>query len=101
MVLFSEKSVVWDFSNYNFLVLKWARWRASGIIADMAGPQQRPRRFCMRVSLLTITLALILAFLAGCSAMMLGGGSGKTYPPADCPEGQTRSEDGCQKQDEE
>ena len=35
--------------------------------------------------------------LAGCTAMMVGGDSAASYPPQnDCPEGQTRTEDGCQ-----
>lgn len=42
-----------------------------------------------------LLLALVLTLLGGCSAMMLGGTS-KTYPPADCPEGQTRTEEGCE-----
>jgi len=41
--------------------------------------------------------ALATLWLAGCTALMVGGGSAATYPPQnDCPEGQTRSEDGCQ-----
>ena len=44
---------------------------------------------------LTVVLLAMLA-LGGCSAMMLGGGTKKTYPPAgECPEGQTRTEEGC------
>lgn len=39
---------------------------------------------------------LVLLAMTGCSAMMLGGGGGKQYPPAkECPEGQTRTEEGC------
>jgi hypothetical protein len=44
-----------------------------------------------------LTTALILTFLGGCTAMMVGGGDAATYPPAeDCPEGQTRTENGCE-----
>ncbi len=44
-----------------------------------------------------LTTALILMFLGGCTAMMVGGGDAATYPPAeDCPEGQTRTESGCE-----
>jgi hypothetical protein len=40
--------------------------------------------------------ALILMFLSGCTAMMVGGGSAASYPAKDdCPEGQTRTENGC------
>lgn len=51
------------------------------------------RRFLMRL----LIGALATLWLAGCTALMVGGGSAATYPPQnDCPEGQTRSEDGCQ-----
>lgn len=53
----------------------------------------------MRFSATGLSLALIMALLAGCSAMMLGGG--KSYPPADCREGQAETEDGCRTQDKE
>ncbi len=43
-----------------------------------------------------LTTALLMMSLSGCTAMMVGGGDAATYPPAeDCPEGQTRSENGC------
>lgn len=45
---------------------------------------------------LLVTVLIILA-LGGCSAMMVGGGGGKSYPPArDCPDGQVRTENGCE-----
>ena len=41
--------------------------------------------------------ALLLTVLSGCTALMVGGGSAATYPAAeDCPEGQTRTEKGCE-----
>ena len=49
----------------------------------------------MRMILVGLAVLTMLA-MGGCSAMMLGGGSGKQYPPAnECPEGQTRTEEGC------
>jgi hypothetical protein len=40
--------------------------------------------------------ALILMFMSGCTAMMVGGGSAASYPAEDdCPKGQTRTENGC------
>lgn len=45
---------------------------------------------------LLVTVLIILT-LGGCSAMMLGGGGGKSYPPTrDCPDGQVRTEKGCE-----
>ena len=40
--------------------------------------------------------ALAAILLAGCTAMMVGGGTASYPPPEDCPEGQVRAEDGCQ-----
>jgi uncharacterized protein YceK len=40
---------------------------------------------------------MVVLCLGGCTAMMVGGGSGKSYPPAkDCPAGQVRTENGCE-----
>ncbi len=77
------------------LVIGYAHSHAGGIIYYMLGlPHMlRPRRYCMRILL----AALIMMFLSGCTAMMVGGGSAASHPPEDdCPDGQRRSENGCE-----
>jgi hypothetical protein len=44
----------------------------------------------------TLISALLLMSLSACTAMMVGGGTAGSYPSEDdCPEGQTRTENGC------
>ncbi len=45
----------------------------------------------------TLIMAVVLMFMAGCTAMMVGGGGASSYPAKDdCPEGQARTEHGCE-----
>ena len=44
-----------------------------------------------------LTTVLILTLMSACTAMMVGGGDAANYPPADdCPDGQTRTDEGCE-----